>query len=166
MFLALLLYCALIFLMKYKTEIIRIKKKNIKKIMIQNFIYGWLRIIRMVLICDYTLSMREFLFKKLKTFKKHEKEFAQEIQELSGEKTNSFKKSKIASQVLASYNKIKLKHLMLPKKVKKRASLLTIFFFVSIIAVFLILKSLNNNILYFKSPTDIINSEDIKISKK
>ena len=32
MFLVLLLYCALIFLMKYKTEIIRIKKKNIKRL--------------------------------------------------------------------------------------------------------------------------------------
>ena len=32
MLLVLLLYCALIFLMKYKTEIIRIKKKNIKRI--------------------------------------------------------------------------------------------------------------------------------------
>ena len=31
MFLVLLLYCALIFLMKYKTEIIRIKKKNLKR---------------------------------------------------------------------------------------------------------------------------------------
>jgi heme exporter protein C len=32
MLLALLLYCALIFLMKYKTEIIRIKRKNIKRL--------------------------------------------------------------------------------------------------------------------------------------
>ena len=32
MFFVLLLYCALIFLMKYKTEIIRIKKKNIRRI--------------------------------------------------------------------------------------------------------------------------------------
>ena len=32
MLIVLLLYCALIFLMKYKTEIIRIKKKNIKRI--------------------------------------------------------------------------------------------------------------------------------------
>ncbi len=32
MFLVLILYCALIFLMKYKTEIIRIKKKNLKRI--------------------------------------------------------------------------------------------------------------------------------------
>ena len=55
---------------------------------------------------------------------------------------------------------------MLPKKVKKRASLLTIFFTVSVVAVFLILKSLNSNILYFKSPTDIHNSEDINFQKK
>jgi heme exporter protein C len=32
MLLVLLLYCALIFLMKYKTEIIRIKKKNLKRL--------------------------------------------------------------------------------------------------------------------------------------
>ncbi len=32
MLLVLLLYCALIFLMKYKTEIIRIKKKNVKRL--------------------------------------------------------------------------------------------------------------------------------------
>ena len=32
MFLVIILYCALIFLMKYKTEIIRIKKKNLKRI--------------------------------------------------------------------------------------------------------------------------------------
>ena len=38
MFFVLLLYCALIFLMKYKTEIIRMKKKKLKKIMIQNFL--------------------------------------------------------------------------------------------------------------------------------
>jgi len=31
MFFVLILYCALIFLMKYKTEIIRIKKKNLKR---------------------------------------------------------------------------------------------------------------------------------------
>tara|TARA_Y100000591_G_scaffold128278_1_gene109873 strand:+ start:550 stop:1257 length:708 start_codon:yes stop_codon:yes gene_type:complete len=32
MFLVLILYCALIFLMKYKTEIIRIKKKNLRRL--------------------------------------------------------------------------------------------------------------------------------------
>ena len=39
MFFVLILYCALIFLMKYKTEIIRIKRKKLKKIMISNFIF-------------------------------------------------------------------------------------------------------------------------------
>jgi cytochrome c-type biogenesis protein CcmE len=55
---------------------------------------------------------------------------------------------------------------MLQKKVKKRASLLVILFLVSIIGIFFILQSLNNNILYFNSPTDIENSQDINFEKK
>jgi len=55
---------------------------------------------------------------------------------------------------------------MLPKKVKKRATLLTVLLLVSLIAVFIILKSLNKNILYFKSPTEIKTSQDIDFSKK
>ena len=55
---------------------------------------------------------------------------------------------------------------MLQKKVKKRASLLTMFFLVSVVAIFLILESLNKNILYFKSPTDIEVSQDIDFNKK
>ncbi|MDC0488579.1 cytochrome c maturation protein CcmE [Pelagibacteraceae bacterium] len=55
---------------------------------------------------------------------------------------------------------------MLQKKAKKRATLLTILLLVSLIAVFTILKSLNKNILYFKSPTDIKTSQDIDFKKK
>ena len=55
---------------------------------------------------------------------------------------------------------------MLPKKVKKRASLLIFFILISGAAVFLILNSLNKNILYFKSPTDIRISQDIDFDKK
>ncbi len=55
---------------------------------------------------------------------------------------------------------------MLQKKVKKRASLLAIFLTASVIAIFLILQSLNKSILYFKSPTDIKISEDIDYDKK
>ena len=55
---------------------------------------------------------------------------------------------------------------MLQKKVKKRASLLIIFLLITITAIFLILKSLNKNILYFKSPTDIKLSQDIDLNKK
>ena len=55
---------------------------------------------------------------------------------------------------------------MLQKKAKKRASLLTVLLLVSIIAVFLVLKSLDKNILYFKSPTDIQISQDLDFNKK
>ena len=55
---------------------------------------------------------------------------------------------------------------MLPKKVKKRASLLAITLLVSVTGIFFILQSLNKNILYFKSPTDIKTNEDINFNKK
>ncbi len=55
---------------------------------------------------------------------------------------------------------------MLPKKVKKRASLLAITLLISVIGIFFILKSLNKNILYFKSPTDIKNNQNISFDKK
>jgi len=55
---------------------------------------------------------------------------------------------------------------MLQKKAKKRASLLTTVLLVSALAIFLILKSLDKNILYFKSPTDIKTSLDIDFNKK
>ena len=55
---------------------------------------------------------------------------------------------------------------MLQKKVKKRSSLLTLFLLVSVLAIFLILKSLNKNILYFKSPTDIYIIQDLDFNKK
>ena len=55
---------------------------------------------------------------------------------------------------------------MLTKKVQKRFSFLILFIALTIIAVFFILKSLNNNILYFKSPTDIKSEEDVVFNKK
>ena len=55
---------------------------------------------------------------------------------------------------------------MLPQKVKKRASLLAITLLVSVIGIFFILQSLNKNILYFKSPTDIKNNQNINFDKK
>ena len=55
---------------------------------------------------------------------------------------------------------------MLQKKVKKRASLLAVILAASVISVFLILNSLNKNILYFKSPTEIKNSQDVDFNKK
>ena len=55
---------------------------------------------------------------------------------------------------------------MLPKKVKERAFLLTVFFIVSVVGVFLILNALNKNILYFNSPSDIEASQDINYDQK
>ena len=55
---------------------------------------------------------------------------------------------------------------MLTKKVKKRISLLSLFLLASVISIFFILKSLNQNILYFKSPTDIKLNQDINYSRQ
>jgi len=55
---------------------------------------------------------------------------------------------------------------MLQKKVKKRASLLAALLLVSILAIFFILQTLDKNILYFKSPTDIKNDQGILSKKK
>ena len=55
---------------------------------------------------------------------------------------------------------------MLTKKVKKRVSFLSLLLISLVVAVFFILKSLNSNILYFKSPTDIQLSQDIIFNKK
>ena len=55
---------------------------------------------------------------------------------------------------------------MLPKKVKKRASLLVIFLFISVLSIFLILNALNKNILYFNSPSDIKSNPEINFEKK
>ncbi len=55
---------------------------------------------------------------------------------------------------------------MLQKKVKKRAYLLAVILSASVISIFLILSSLNKNILYFKSPTEIKNSQDVDFNKK
>ena len=55
---------------------------------------------------------------------------------------------------------------MLTKKVKKRAYLLVLFITATAIGTVLILKSLNKNILYFNSPTEIKISEDIDFKSK
>ena len=55
---------------------------------------------------------------------------------------------------------------MLTTKVKKRAYLLAATLTVSVVAIFFILKSLSSNILYFKSPTEIKNSNDTNFNKK
>jgi len=55
---------------------------------------------------------------------------------------------------------------MLPKKVKKRATLLLLILSASVISIFFILSALNKNILYFSSPSDIKFNENINLDKK
>jgi|TARA_B110000259_G_scaffold168974_1_gene198481 cytochrome c-type biogenesis protein CcmE len=54
---------------------------------------------------------------------------------------------------------------MLTKKVKRRGLLLFSIFFLSLVAVYFILNSLNKNILYFSSPTEIKQREDVIFGK-
>ena len=55
---------------------------------------------------------------------------------------------------------------MLLKKVKNRLSILISLSIISLIVIFLILKVLEDNVLYFYSPSDIKNSDDINFKKK
>ena len=55
---------------------------------------------------------------------------------------------------------------MLLKKVKNRLSILVALSVLSISVIFIILKVLDDNVLYFYSPSDIKNSNDISFKKK
>ena len=55
---------------------------------------------------------------------------------------------------------------MLLKKVKNRLSILITLSLISIFTIFLILKVLEDNVLYFYSPSEIKNSNDINFKKK
>ena len=55
---------------------------------------------------------------------------------------------------------------MLTKKVKKRVSFLSLLLIIFFVSIFFILKSLTNNILYFKTPTDVKFGELISKNKK
>ena len=48
---------------------------------------------------------------------------------------------------------------MLTKKAKKRIIILGTFFLFSLVSIFFIFKSLDKNLLYFKTPTDLLESE-------
>ena len=63
-------------------------------------IFVWSSFVITFLVCGF------FYYKTKKTLKKYEKEFAKEIEELSVQQKKSvLRNSKIASEILASYNK-------------------------------------------------------------
>ena len=55
---------------------------------------------------------------------------------------------------------------MLSKKARTRIVLTTFLLVASIVIVFVVLKSLEENIVYFFSPTELYNKEDIPFNKK
>ena len=55
---------------------------------------------------------------------------------------------------------------MYNKKVKSRIFFLGLSFFIIGLVVFIILKSLEENVVYFFSPTEIYNKSDISFNKK
>ena len=55
---------------------------------------------------------------------------------------------------------------MLNKKVKSRVFFLSFFFFIAVLIIFFALKSLEDNVVYFLSPTEIHNKSDVSFNKK
>ena len=55
---------------------------------------------------------------------------------------------------------------MLSRKVKSRIYFLIIFFILAATVIFLTLKSLEENVVYFFSPSEIYNKADISFGKK
>ena len=55
---------------------------------------------------------------------------------------------------------------MLGKKARSRFFVLMFLLFSAVIVVFVVLKSLEENVVYFFSPTEIYNKENISLNKK
>ena len=55
---------------------------------------------------------------------------------------------------------------MLSKKVKSRMIFLTLLLLLAISIIFFVLKSLEENVVYFFSPTEIYSKENISLNKK
>ena len=55
---------------------------------------------------------------------------------------------------------------MLNKKVKSRIFFLSFFFFIAVLIIFFALKSLEDNVVYFLSSTEIHNKSDVSFNKK
>ena len=55
---------------------------------------------------------------------------------------------------------------MFNKKIKLRLFFLSLSFFIVVLIIFFILKSLEDNVIYFLSPTEIHNKSDISYNKK
>ena len=55
---------------------------------------------------------------------------------------------------------------MFNKKIKSRIFFLSFFFSIAVLIIFFTIKSLEDNVVYFFSPTEIYNKSDISFNKK
>ena len=55
---------------------------------------------------------------------------------------------------------------MFNRRVKSRIFFLFFFFFIAVLIIFFILKSLEDNVVYFLSPAEIHNKSDVSFNKK
>ena len=55
---------------------------------------------------------------------------------------------------------------MLNKRVKSRIFFLSFSFFIAVLIIFFTLKTLEDNVVYFLSPTEVHNKSDISFNKK
>ena len=55
---------------------------------------------------------------------------------------------------------------MINKKVKSRIFFLSFFFFIAVLIIFFVLKSLEDNVVYFLSQAEIHNKSDVSFNKK
>tara|TARA_Y100000590_G_scaffold15723_1_gene18977 strand:- start:2523 stop:2948 length:426 start_codon:yes stop_codon:yes gene_type:complete len=55
---------------------------------------------------------------------------------------------------------------MFNKKIKSRIFFLSFFFSIAVLIIFFTIKSLEDNVIYFLSPTEIHNKSDISFNKK
>ena len=55
---------------------------------------------------------------------------------------------------------------MLSRKVRSRIFILTFLLVLAVVVIFFVLKSLEENVVYFFSPTEIYNKENISFNKK
>jgi|TARA_B110000211_G_C13607853_1_gene347610 cytochrome c-type biogenesis protein CcmE len=54
---------------------------------------------------------------------------------------------------------------MLTKKVKNRILFLTLMILISSFLIFFIIETLKSNLLYFRTPTDVVQNQSVKIGK-
>ena len=109
--------------------------------------------------------------KTKKELKKQEKMFLIEFKQIPTRKIEVAKQKELSKEVLSGspvyWSLVNyLIHFMLSKKARSRFFVLMFLLLSAAIVVFVVLKSLEENVVYFFSPTEIYNKENISFNKK